>query len=132
MSDDPPETTDGDLQVPDLDPGREADAALSSDKDQATQEALGFSQQNLEERSQANEHRRTETLRNHAHWAVIFTMWVGWVAFMLAAVTVVWHLLAPERWEWLTVPQQNVLTAIVTSGLGTGLFGRYLARRVPS
>jgi hypothetical protein len=117
-------------RIPSLDPESEAEVALSRDNNKATQEAIGFSQGDLEERSKQNEHRRTETFRNNIHWIFVVGMWATCLMLLGGAGVLGWHFVAPERLCWLTPDQMKILTAIVSSGAVTGTANKYMSRRI--
>jgi hypothetical protein len=88
--------------------------------ERANKEALAFqSGENLESEAKANQHERSERLKNNISQALIVLFWLAILAFLAITVSWLYHLLIPPSYHYLSEAQldkiQTVITAIVFS-----------------
>ncbi|TXI22310.1 MAG: hypothetical protein E6Q61_09440 [Nitrosomonas sp.] len=83
-------------------------------------ESQAFSEKrDLEQESKLNDHKRKEGIRDIVFWAVQIS--IGIITLILIAGVIIWsfHMLAPDKWHWLTEIQIRDLQKAMSSSLLT-------------
>ena len=69
--------------------------------------------------------KRDNTEKNHFHYLKLCLIWlfgllIGWISF-----TVVYHLVMPPDWRWLTIEEVASLEKMFVTGVGAALIGKF-------
>lgn len=79
----------------------------------AQEEASALANDDLEQRAKEADHGRAERLKDHLSTAAIIVFWVAVALFGLALIILTWHVLAPDKWCWLSTDSVGQLKALI-------------------
>ena len=90
----------------------------------------GLSVAELERKARQNEHKRSESFKNHFENVAICTLWIVAALALAVGVTWFWHLLMPDRLHWLSSDGVQKLQNIVTGGIVASLAAGHIKKRL--
>jgi hypothetical protein len=97
----------------------------------AEQEAAMLAQGvDLEEDGKKQEHRRYQSFRNHINLALIFVFWIVAVSIMVGILIYAWHIVAPDKWKFLSEKGFNKLQTLLGSAVLSSALSGYVKQRM--
>lgn len=63
--------------------------------------------------------------KNHFHWVKISLIWVFGVLISVISIIVVFHLISPLHWRWLSIEEVTSLEKMFITGIGAALIGKF-------
>jgi len=85
-----------------------------------------------EERVFGGDEKRTETLKQTIHAAVVWMVRVAAIAGLLVFLARIWHLISPDFMSWLSPDRIQKIDQLLFSGAIGGLIVKYLEQAVPN
>ena len=68
-----------------------------------------------------NEHTRDDRMHGHLHNATVCVVWAFVIAFSIMGAVWLWHMVAPEKWAFLTATQFDKLNTSLLAALGSSV-----------
>jgi hypothetical protein len=96
----------------------------------ASEEKEAFDEQRLILEAKQGDHFRRERLRNHFSHAAVLCIWCVASAMMMGFFIWVFHLVAPEAWQFLSAERISKLESIVTTGSVATLIAQYIKKQL--
>lgn len=106
--------------------GAESDSGI----EEAKQYSEGLSLEEIQRKSEENEHHRSEKFRDNFEKVAIIFLWVLGSILVLVFVTWFYHILAPTRYHWLNTDQLDKLQSIATGGILASIATGHIRRRI--
>lgn len=85
-----------------------------------------------EERVIGGDEKRTESLKQTIHGAVVWMVRVAAFVGLLVFIARMWHLISPDCWSWLDTDRIHKIDQLLFSGALGGLIVKYLEQAVPT
>lgn len=109
-------------------PGPDSGFAVRRDA-AAEAEALAFTEgRDLAQEKLVGDHERAEGLRGHFYKGCVVGLWVAMFAVLLMFSAYVYHVVAPDKYQWLTADQANQIKSMLFSGAVGGFIMQYFKR----
>lgn len=96
----------------------------------ALSESARMASDTLDADGQKKEHTRHQTFRNHVNWAALAIFWALAACVIVGLLTFVFHMLAPDRWHWLSEPQLDKLQTLLGAALLSSALTQYTNKRM--
>src|SRR5436190_12807887 len=96
----------------------------------AQEESYAINERRLIYEAKQGEHSRNEDLRDQIHLAVVVGIWCAVFALLAAFFVWVFHLLAPEEWQFLTAQRISKPESSMTTGSIATLIANYFRQRL--
>jgi hypothetical protein len=84
----------------------------------------------LEGDGKRQEHRRHQTFRNHANWAILSLFWLVIISIAVGVVTFTWHLITPLSYHYLDAAALEKLQTILATALLSSALTGYAKQRL--
>ena len=115
----------------DRDPDVKAESpSIESAANKAQSESAALQKQELDAASHRKEHGRQEKLRDVLALCVNAILVLIFVLIGASIFLVVWHHLAPERWQWMDDQSLETVSTVLFSGTLFTIIGQYVRDRV--
>lgn len=113
-----------DFEIPDM------PSPAQTDKNLAGEEALGFASGDLESYIKEQDAQRKNKLNDHVHMGTVCLFWlvVGIAGALI--LSVVFHLVVPAKWHYLSSEQINSIKALLTGGIVANLMTLMFEKKI--
>lgn len=97
---------------------------------EAVQLGSGLSDDEIRRLAAGGEHRRSERFKDHFEYLAVTALWLGGLAVLGMAGTLIFHLLCHNDWRWISEHQQDKLEYLVAGGVVSGVVTAHLRKRI--
>lgn len=97
---------------------------------EAVQLGSGLADDELARLAAGGEHRRSERFKDHFEHIAVSVLWIGGLALLAMAGTLIFHLLCPNKLRWISEHQQDKLEYLVAGGVVSGVVTAHLKKRI--